>query len=471
MDRVLNTSTPVRKLVPPDTGKFVPAKAQRYSVPVQPARAPNPAFSTIPQASSSAQRIGLFCLCGYLCAGYANDLSIRLFGGKAYLSWLFGIGLAVAVLGSGSAFRALQTNIGKCWAGVTVLLLFSGAFSLSRGESIGVLTAYIPKNLFVFFYCCTLSLTLRNCRTLMTGNIVCATAILLNAALFGATGEDGGRFSIPNSLFLGNSNDLALVLVCNLGFSLYLIWQKSTSAIILGSLEFLVSVYFLLKTASRGGFLAFAACMIVWLIFATRRGRLAALAVPAVCIAMLLPGSILSRLIEIAAPGALSADSAMDGNQMSQYERTQLLETSIRIAVTHPLFGTGPGTFMDALWNDDVSHGTHTAALGTHNTYTQLASECGFPVLILYLGALFGSIRANYRMMKRTRGAPRAEGVFTVSICLFGSLIAFAVGSAFDHVAYGWTLPILSGITVALYLASHGGDPQWIEAEVAAGNA
>ncbi len=280
--------------------------------------------------------------------------------------------------------------------------------------------------------------------------------------------DEYGRFCIPGSLFLGNSNDLALSLVCSLGFSFFLILQKSGFARILGSAEFLITLYFILKTGSRGGFLALAVCLTIWLIYSRKRGRLMVLAVPAICLVAALPSAILSRLTKI---DATAAANSTDEAQMSQYERTQLLEKSIRFAVTHPIFGTGPGTFMDALWFDDVSFSTHTAALGTHNTYTQLASECGFPVMFLYVGALFGSIGMNFSVMKKTRGKPGGEKVFTMAVCLLGTLVAYAVGSGFDHVAYSSTLPLYSGISVALFLASRGGDLRWIETETAAGNA
>jgi hypothetical protein len=478
MDRALNASAPVRKPGSPNSGQFspvqpvrAPAGARRKPVPTFLPPVGSQPFSPAARASTF-HKIGLYCCCGYLFAGYANDLSIRLLGGKAYLSWLFGIGLLISFIGCGTAFRGLQSTIGKYWVGFAIGLLFSTAFSINKGASLGVVETYIPKTLLVYFFCSAFALSLRNVRTLFTANIVCTSAMLLSAVLFGGINEIEGRFCIPDSLFFGNSNDLALALVCSLGFSLYLIWRDSAFARILGAAEFLLSLYFMLKTGSRGGFLALAACLTVWLIVSNRRGRLIFLAIPALCSLPLLPSSTLSRLTEISTSGVSEQDAATgSAAQMSQYERTQLLKKSIRFAVTHPVFGTGPATFPDALYFDDVAFGTHTAALSTHNTYTQMASECGFPVFFLYLAALFGAIGTNFRIMKRTRNEPGAQGVFTMSVCLLGNLVAYAVSSGFDHVGFSWTLPLLSGLTVALYLASHGGDPRWIEAEIAAGNA
>ncbi len=495
-DRAVNTYAPVRKLgspvsdVPPVQPRVQPTRVQPRREPassgVNPGR--NPIRKVRPQAlpsgvptqaqpvaraaqASTFQKLGLFCCCAYLVSGYANDLSNRAFGGKAYLSWIFGTLLLIAFVVSGTAFRGLKTTVGKCWAGIVVLLLFSSAFSMARGDSVGLLKDYIPKSLFFYFYCTAFGLTLANCRTLIKASILSMTAVLGSTILFGGL-DPSGRFCIPGSMLLGNSNDFALTMVSSLGFCLYLIWQKSGWQRILGSAEFLLTLYFLLKTGSRGGFLALVACITVFLMFSAKRGSLIVLAVPALCVLPLLPSSTLSRLTEIVAPSNLTLDSAAGSDaQMSQLERTELFKKSISYAASHPVFGGGPGTFTSMLWLDDVAHGTHTPALGTHNSYTQLASECGIPAFILYLCVIFGTIGANYRMMKRTRNVPEAEGVFMMSICLLGSLVAFAVGSAFDHVAYSWTLPVLSGISTAIYLATRGGDPAWIKAEIAAGNA
>ena len=114
---------------------------------------------------------------------------------------------------------------------------------------------------------------------------------------------------------------------------------------------------------------------------------------------------------------------------------------------------------------------THPHALGTHNTYTQLASECGAPALFCYLAVLFLSVSSNYHIAKRTRKIPGAESVFSMALCLLGSLVAYAVNSAFFHAAYAGALPVLSGISAALAMATRNGDTKWIEAEIAAGNA
>jgi hypothetical protein len=509
MDRALNTPPPVRKWRPPSeveaentarpaaaprnyapvrkTGSTRPGlnkpglKTKTTSVvpsagaqvfkpqPLQPmAAAANEEFGPVPPITA-AHKLGMICICGYLLSGYGNDVSIHLLGGKAYLSWVFGPLLVLALLASGTIGRTFHSKIGKLWLGFAVCLLFSTAFSMVKGESLGQIKDYLSKTLIVYFCCTAFALTIRNVRTLVKANVFCTGVILFEALLFGAP-DGAGRLVIPGSLFLGNSNDFALTLVCSLGFSLYLVFQKSGFSKALGSAQFLLTLYFMLKTGSRGGFLALIGCMAIWFLFAGKKKTLIALILPGFLVIPLVSPDTLARLVHIEVPGSISANGASGEAEMSQRERTHLLVTSIRFAVTHPLLGTGPATFLDALWSDDLAHGTHTPALGTHNSYTQVAAECGIPAFICYVWVLFGSIRMAYRMMRKTNGVPGAEPVFAIAACLLGSLVAYAVGTTFDHVAYSWTLPVLSGMAVALHMTTHGGDPEWIQSQAALGN-
>jgi O-antigen ligase len=414
-------------------------------------------------------RIGLLSYCVYLFSAYGNDLSLHVFGEKAYLSWFSGILVAIALIPCATPLRGLRTVIGKAWLGMVCCLLLSTMFSMWRSRSAGLLVSYIPKTLCLFYYACAFTLTLKQCRILIIANVFCTSVVLLSASLFGQTVE--GRFCIPSSYFMGGGNDLALALVSGLGFALFLLSQRSVVAQLLGAAEFLLSIYFLLKTGSRGGFLALGVFLVICLIFSSRRWKLVALMAPALVLVAIVPGSALNRLVEIAAPGTLDNSTATTEATESQLERTMLLQKSISFAMAHPILGTGPDTFQDALWREDVKNQTHTHTLGTHNTYTQVASECGLPALFCYMIVLCGSIGSNYRIMKRTRRVPGAEKVFTMALCLFGSLIAFAVGTVFHHDAYAVTLPVLSGVSAALALASRGGDIDWIRSETAAGNA
>lgn len=482
MDRVLNPA-PVRKLhvtnrpdrannpvQAPGRNRFAGPAVGATAVPRFPQSGPAAAPVAMPMEAapppSGIRKLGLYSLAAFLFSGNANDLLHFVGGGKAYVSWIAGALMIVAFLGCGTSLRGLRAPVGRAWLGFAFFLVLATPFSIWRGESTELLSTYIPRVLFLFFYVTAFSVSLRDCRILVMTYIVCADGLLLSCALFGQV-DEGGRFHIPDSLFFGGANELALGLVCALAFALYLVMQKSSFGQILGAGQFLLTLYFMVKTGSRGGFLALMAFLFVWILFSSQRLKLIALTIPAIAIIVGLSGSIVDRLIQIALPGNLDASSASGEAQESQVERTMLLRKSISFALHNPLFGTGPGTFRDALWNEDVRHATHTHSLGTHNSYAQVASECGFPAFFCYIFVVFGSIASNLRILKRTRGSPSAFSVYSMALTLFSSLIAFAVATFFDHVAYTGSLPILSGMSVALALASRNGDLRWIEAEAA----
>jgi len=417
---------------------------------------------------SSLHNFGLICISAFLLSAYSNDILNHL-GGKAYLSWVFGPLAILALVICGTLGRGVQSFIGKLWLGFAACLLFSTAFSIVKGESLQMIQYYFTRTIIIYFCCTAFALTIRNVHKLMMLNVICTGLMILEAILFGHP-DAAGRLIITGSNFLGNSNDFALNLVCSLGFSMYLVWQRSGFSKVLGSAQFLLTLYFMLKTGSRGGFLALVGCLAIWFLFSGKRGTIIALLLPGLAVIPLVSGATLARLVHIEVPGQALASTAQGEAEMSQLERTHLLETSIRFALTHPLFGTGPETFRDALYYDDMAHGTHTPALGTHNAWTQVASECGIPAFLCYTFIVLGSIRVCYRIMRKTQKQPGAERVFAISACLLGILVAYAINTTFDHVAYHLSLPLFSGMAAALYLTTHGGDLEWIRSQDALGN-
>jgi O-antigen ligase len=499
MDRVLNTPRPVRKWRPPTPepgagpgrpgpkpagapgirkpkagrASLLPGLGPKLSNKLPVRAKPTPAaegaeFGPEPRVSA-VHTLGLISVSAYLLSAYSNDLMMHAFGGKAYLSWVFGPLAILALVICGTMARAFRSSIGKLWLGFAACLLFSTAFSIAKGESLAMVRVYFAQVLVVYFCCAAFGVTIRNVHRLLMASVICTGMILLEAILFGKP-DGAGRMIVPQSIFLGNSNDFALHLVCSLGFSMYLIWQKSGVAKVLGCAAFLLTMYFMLKTGSRGGFLALVGCLAIWFLFSGKRGTIIALLLPGLALIPLVSGATLARLVHIEVPGAGLQATADGEAELSQVQRTHLLETSIRFAVTHPVFGTGPGTFRDALYYDDLAHGTHTPALGTHNSWTQVASECGIPAFLCYACIVFGSIRACYRIMRKTQHQPGAEKVFAMSACLLGVLVAYAISTTFDHVAYHLLLPLFSGTTAALYFSTHGGDVEWIRSQDALGN-
>jgi len=137
----------------------------------------------------------------------------------------------------------------------------------------------------------------------------------------------------------------------------------------------------------------------------------------------------------------------------SQVQREELFKTSLGYTLRHPLFGVGPDQFATAVSQDAARASEHMPWLGTHNTYTQVSSECGIPALILYLAVIGLCLRSNLRLYRWARDRPECCELAGLSRCLLAGTLVYAVSAFFFHMAYSAYLPELAGFTVALHLA------------------
>jgi O-antigen ligase len=159
-------------------------------------------------------------------------------------------------------------------------------------------------------------------------------------------------------------------------------------------------------------------------------------------------------------PASTSSEATADlASVASQQQRRELFATSLRYTLMHPLLGVGPDQFATAVEQDAARSGQHTPWLGTHNSYTQISSECGIPALIFYAAVIVLCLRSNLRLYLRTRDRPAHRELAALSRCLLAGTCVYAVSAFFFHMAYSADLPMLAGFTVALELVSGVGRP------------
>jgi O-antigen ligase len=402
--------------------------------------------------------VGFFLYCAYVLSGFANDWAMKLMGNKAYISTIALVLLPVAWLLSGSAFRGLQRPMGLWWAGFLVCLLVSAPFSVWKGGSATLLWNYVPRNYLAFFYICAFATSLRRCRDLMYVNAAGAVVLLLTCVKFGAAGSaEGGRFEIPESLFYGNANDLGLALLLGVTSFLYLIFQAGIPMRILGAGGILLCVLYALKTGSRGCMLAAVAMLLLIFLFSRNKLTTAMFALPIIGLSMLvLPSATVHRLLLFGMDSSeLQAQSESDVAAIgSQVQRQELFKKSLYYTVTHPLLGVGPDQFAVAVAGDSAKQGVHSPWLGTHNSYTQVSSECGIPAFICYCAVLVLSFKSNWRLYRQCQDDPVLKDVANLSFCLLAAILVYAVSTFFFHIAYGGGLPTLAGFSLALQLAA-----------------
>ncbi len=412
-------------------------------------------------SSHPIANIGFVLYSVYVLSGFANDWSLHVFGVKAYVSTVTLVLLPLAWIFSGNALRGLRSGIGICWAAFLLWMVLAAPLSVWRGGSAAMLVNYVPRAYLEFFYTCAFVTSLQRCRQWMYVQIGSGTALLLSCAAFGrfggGIGDDPGeaRFMIPDSLFYANSNDLALALLLGISSFLFLFQVESRALRLAGGTGILLSLLYAFRTGSRGCVIAAAALLISIFWLSRQRWKVAVLGVVTLVAALVAgPSSALHRLSLLALDPASPPETSGDISSVaSQQQREAVLKTSLRYTLSHPLFGVGPDQFASAVSQDAERTGDHTQWLGTHNTYTQVSSECGIPALILYLAMIGMCLRANLRFYRRTRDRPAYCELAGFSRCLLAGTLVFAVSAFFFHMAYSGYLPALAGFTVALELA------------------
>jgi putative inorganic carbon (hco3(-)) transporter len=234
-----------------------------------------------------------------------------------------------------------------------------------------------------------------------------------------------GRLAGVGDAMLSNPNDLAMNIALNWPLCLvFLLMSRGPLKKLFWAVTLLVMIYALMATYSRAGFLALGVAITICLWeFGIRGRRRYILVVAAICLVGVVavsPGNYGKRL------GTLVGKFQEGDKDLGSAEaRRELLLISLKLTATHPIFGVGPGQFQSytGLW------------LVTHNTYTQLSSECGIPALVLFL-LLMRRAFLNLRHLRKMPRSPDTEDVHHYASALTASFAAYVLGAFFSSSAY-----------------------------------
>ncbi len=422
--------------------------------PPTPAAVSAPTFET-DRPPNMLHTIGWIAVCLSTLSLSLNELLYHLFNGKTYLFIVaFPVSLA-AWLGCGTMLRSLRTLAGKMWLFLGVWLIICIAFSIWRSGSWEVVNGYLMRCHVTYFLLGAFALTIRQCRYLMYANVLSGFLLLLLCLRYGGAMENG-RFHIEDSMFFSNPNDLALQLITLVGLFAFLLMAKNLVLRILGAGSLLLTAWYVLKTGSRGVFVASVVLVIVTFIVTKAKLKLAIMLVPIMLLVPLISPDTLHRLLLIAtSPETAQIEDEHDqATVISQFERQHLFWLGLKLTLTNPIFGVGPGMFIDATSGADQRMGKHSPALGSHNSYTQIGSESGIPGLVAYVGVIVISIKKMLQLYRATAGVPALSDISRISYCLMLSLVGFAVAAFFHHVAYSGHVSLLAGMSMATWMAA-----------------
>jgi O-antigen ligase len=236
---------------------------------------------------------------------------------------------------------------------------------------------------------------------------------------------DGRLSGVQNSI-LQNPNDLAINIAISFPLCLaFMLGSRGIRKAIWG-VGLAVMCLGVVLTYSRSGLLALIISIIVCVWEYGIKGKRRHIVVSAVLILVLGMGIALSSShyrarVESIVLGNIEGS----GDKGSLEARKALLKKSLLVALTHPLFGVGPGCFLlvDKGW------------VVAHNTYTELAAESGFPALILFLLAMRSAFK-NIALVRKSQKYEEDPEFRLFTQALWAGLAAYLTGACFASTEY-----------------------------------
>jgi O-antigen ligase len=268
--------------------------------------------------------------------------------------------------------------------------------------------------------------------------------------------EQYGRFGLKGTF--GNPDDVALLSGFTMPF-LILICGRLRNAVLryvllaggCGYLLFLTG-----RTGTRAAIPALLAMLAIYFIRSKGVQRVAIL-IGAVFIGFIvvaaLPASTLERLSTVLY--AFNPKSTVGTNEAegSALERHDLMRDAVKIAIAHPIVGVGAGMFMQYRWDKLLrADGLHKSYIPAHNSYLEIASECGIPGVIFYVLFLW-IIHRQIRIMQKltvARSTPQTDMLWSVCLCVEAALVYFVVCAAFMTCDRHPHQFLLAGFAIAL---------------------
>jgi len=273
------------------------------------------------------------------------------------------------------------------------------------------------------------------------------TAVVLSRFQLGA---DNWRLG---DLYTYDANDLATLIATAMPMGLYFVLgQRRPLVRLLAGTGLAVLAVGLIRSGSRGGFLAFLAVTAFVLVRVTTipaRSRLAGLVVILAVVFGTASDKYWTQMQTI-------VHCEQDYNMTSDEGRVQIWKRGIGYMVDHPAFGVGMRNFPVAEGTISPKAKLRERGRGVwwgaaHNSYVQAGAELGIPGLLLFIGLFASAFVALGRVARRAlQVSPAGSDVSRLAQCLLATLVGFAVGAFFLSLAYADMLYMLMALTIAL---------------------
>jgi O-antigen ligase len=424
----------------------LPLRRTSVVAPPTPVDADTPLPQEEPESARAAGNLALGIALAFIFLRFSflHELLMAKIGFDSHLLLILGAGSFLATLLSGGLFAPMSNKICLAWFSFTACMILATAASTWRGGSFAVLYPYLRTTLILVVLIPAVATTPKALSQVMKTIGLAGLAIVVLG--FSVDDYRSGRLELSGAgASIQNSNDYAALLILVMPAIAYFAMREGKSIVfkIIGLVALAAGCFLVLSTGSRGALISIAISMLFVLKAGSAKVRLGILVggpVIALIVIPFLPGEASVRLASLFDSNDQSTEAAQ-----SQMQRTALLIDSLKFTAQHPLLGVGPGTFQDYQAHMAEDNGQRGMWHETHNSYTQVSSECGIPALVFYLAAIAMSFAVFRRGRKSSNPDLRA-----LSSILGLMVVSFSVTMFFLSQAYGFGFPVLGGLAISL---------------------
>ena len=412
--------------------------------------------TSVPAARAGRRRsrwdLLLVCMAVYIASGVGriHDLFPVLLPLKpALVATVLGMGLWLLQQVGQRRFALLRSRVSTCLVGLLIWGAFSVPFALTGGIAFQFWIDFARAIVMYFVIAGSIRSAADVERLVLVyfGVTVLYTLVILSRFQLGNDAENWrlGR------LYYYDANDLATLIATAMPLGLYFALAHRRIVLRLLALAGLLFLgVALIRSGSRGGFLAFLAIGAFILVgFTTIKAR----------------ARVAGLLLILGVLGATASDKYWtqmqtivhpheDYNLTDDAGRVRIWKRGIGYMMDRPVVGVGMGNFQTAegtlspqARRSEYGRGVRWGA--AHNTFVQIGAEVGIPGLLLFLALLANLFLALRRVGRRAKRAG-ATDVARLAQTLTAALVGFVVGGFFLSLAYADMLYTLAALAMGL---------------------
>lgn len=357
---------------------------------------------------------------------------------------------------TGGVRRTLRARTALFWVAFVMWLCLSTAFSVWKGDSARSLFIYVRSEWVMLFVVAGLVVTWKECKLVLYTLALAGLSDLVIGRVF--MREETNRIDLAmGGSTIGNANDLAAHLILVMAFVLYIVLGTKLPFIFrsafMGAIAY--GLYLITNTASRGALIALVICALGAFFMGSAKVRVALIALVPISflvLAAILPRATLSRLSTIVTNTDTITDPTVRGDAVGSSDmRRELLKKSLEYTLHHPMFGLGVSQFAGYEGGESRRNGEYGMWHETHNSFTQISSECGIPALILFLCAIGSGFHLALQIYRLAGKNPVNADLRAAGFCLMLAIIGFMSAAFFLSMGYKFYEPAVCGLCIAVY--------------------